>query len=138
MACKKAKKTEETATFLKEQGYNEVEMRECTFRNKMRYNSKLKAFIESRQPPTPQRQMTEKEILHRVVDGFLFGMVEVDIHVPDQWSAYYQHQSMTPNKYFQEMSPLFCTFSIYMYFDLIRSSSQRQCTNQPGPRTQRQ
>lgn len=46
------------------------------------------------------------------MNGDLFGMVEVDIEVPDQWPSYFHHPSMTPFQYFQEMAPLFCTTDI--------------------------
>jgi hypothetical protein len=36
-------------------------------------------------------------------------MVECDIRVPDKWPSYFQHPTMTPYEYFEEMSPLFCT-----------------------------
>lgn len=43
-----------------------------------------------------------------MVEEELFGIIEVDITVPDHWMSTYQHPSMTPYEYFQEMCPLFC------------------------------
>ncbi|KAJ8317120.1 hypothetical protein KUTeg_005024 [Tegillarca granosa] len=53
-------------------------------------------------------KVTEDEILKAVVDEELYGMVEVDITVPDQWISGYKHPTMTPYEYFQEMCPIFC------------------------------
>jgi hypothetical protein len=60
-----------------------VEKWECQFRNDMRRDAKLKAFCDARKLPTPQRPVSEKEILQAVANGRLFGMVECDIRVPD-------------------------------------------------------
>jgi hypothetical protein len=49
----------------------------------MRRDAKLKAFCDARKLPTPQRPVSEKEILQAVANGRLFGMVECDIRVPD-------------------------------------------------------
>ena len=87
-------------------------MWECQFRNQMHFDTTLKAFLKSRLPETPQRAVTEPEILAGVQSGGLFGMVEVDIRVPDQWPAHFSNPTMTPYEYFQEMSPLFCTTDV--------------------------
>jgi hypothetical protein len=54
---------------------------------------------------------------HRHRNDRLFGMVECYIRVPDKWSSYFHHPTMTPYQYFEEMSPLFCTTDVP--FDLI-------------------
>ena len=102
-------KTVKTTTLIQTQRYKVVEKWEYHFRNEIRRNDKLKTFCDSRKPPTPQRSVTENEILESVASGRLFGMVECDIRVPDKWPSYFQHPTMTPYEYFEEMSPLFCT-----------------------------
>ena len=57
-------------------------------------------------------KVTENDVLEAVVDGGLFGMVELDIHVPETWSSCFEHQKMSPYDYFKEMSPLFCSTDI--------------------------
>jgi hypothetical protein len=89
----------------------------------MRFNKHLKAFVDARQPPTPQRQMTEIEILNSVLNETLFGMVEVDLQVPDEWPAHFQHPTMTPYEYFSEMSPIFCTSEVP--YDVIGEHMQQ-------------
>ena len=80
-----------------------------------RQNPAVYDFIDSQRPGffrEHKGKITEDIILQGVDTGTLFGMVEVDIEVPDQWPPYFQHPTMTPFEYFQEMSPLFCTTEI--------------------------
>ncbi|XP_071137847.1 uncharacterized protein [Mytilus edulis] len=105
-------KTAKTTEFIRAQGYKVVEKWECHFRHEIRRNGQLKSFCHSRKPATPQRSVTEIEILEGVASGRLFGMVECDIRVPDEWPSHFQHPTMTPYQYFEEMSPLFCTTDV--------------------------
>ena len=57
-------------------------------------------------PPIPRRSVTETELLEGVANGQLFGKVECDIRVPDKWPSYFQHPTMTPYEYFEEMCHL--------------------------------
>ena len=115
-------KTMETSAYLRSKGFNVIEMWECEFRKQKQSDTMLKAFINSRLPQTPQRAVNESEIFAGVQSGGLFGMVEVDISVPDQWPEHFSHPSMTPYEYFKEMSPLFCTTDVP--FDVIGSHMQ--------------
>jgi len=92
----KYEKTVKTTILIQAQGYKVVEKWECHFRNDIRRNGKLKTFCDARKPSTPQRSVTENEILEGVASGRLFGMVECDIRVPDKWPSYFQHPTMTP------------------------------------------
>ena len=112
-------KTLETTLYLQSLGYNVVEMWECEFRKQMHSDTILKTFIDSSLPKTPQQAVNEREILAGVQSGGLFGMVEVDINVPDQWPDHFSHPTMTPYEYFQEMSPMFCTTDVP--YDMIGS-----------------
>ncbi|CAC5392373.1 unnamed protein product [Mytilus coruscus] len=58
-----------------------------------------------------------KGILEGVMNDRLFGMVECDIRVPDVWPSYFQHPTMTPFEYLEDMSPLFCSTDVP--FDII-------------------
>ena len=118
----KFEKTLETTRYLQSQGFTVIEKWECDFRSQMRSDTMLKTFIDSRLPVTPQRAVNESEILDGVLSGSLFGMVEVDISVRDQWTDQFSHPTMTPYQYFQEMSPLFCTTDVP--FDVIGSHMQ--------------
>lgn len=118
----KMKRTKKTTASIQRQGYRVVEMWECHFKNMLQRDSKLKAFVESRKPTSPQRSLTENEILQAVVRGDLFGMVECDIRVPEQWPSHFRHSSMTPYEYFEEMCPLFCTTDVP--FDVIGNHMQ--------------
>lgn len=100
-------KTVKTAVLIGARCYKVEEKWECHFRNEVRRNDKLKSFCDTRKPSTPQRPLTDNEILLAVVSGRLFGMVECDIEVPDEWPSYFQHPTMTPYQYFEEMSRSF-------------------------------
>jgi hypothetical protein len=115
-------KTVKTTSLIQAQRYKVVEKWEYHFRNEIRRNDKLKTFYDSKKPPTPQRSVTENEILEDVASGRLFGMVQCDFRVPDKWPSYFQHLTMTPYEYFEEMSPLFCTTDVP--FDLIGEHMQ--------------
>ena len=100
----RARKTTESTYYLQGRGYTVSEMRERTFCNQMRFNSRLRGFLQTHRPPNPQRKVTESEILAAVMSGHLFCMAEVD-----EWPSHFRHPSMSPYKYFKEMTPIFCT-----------------------------
>lgn len=106
------KKTHKTTLYLQRKGYKVVEMRECTFRNNVRSNLRLKKFTNSRKPNMSQGSLSSEDVIVAVMNDTLFGMVECDIRVPDTWPAHFNHSTMTPYEYFSEMSPLFCTTDI--------------------------
>lgn len=72
-----------------------LQSRREMFRNDMRRDAKLKAFCDARKLPTPQRPVSEKEILQAVANRRLFGMVECDIRLPDEWPSYFRHPNIT-------------------------------------------
>ncbi|KAJ8307835.1 hypothetical protein KUTeg_014618 [Tegillarca granosa] len=123
----KFRKTRKISSIIKALGYNLVEMYECNFRTQMRFNSKLKAFIDARKPTMVSSSITEGEILQKIKENKLFGMVEVDISVPDQWPVHFSHPTLTPYQYFAEMSPLFCTTEVP--FEAIGQHMQQHVQN---------
>lgn len=56
-------------------------------------------------------KVNEKQILDGVKSEALFGMVEVDIEVPEKWEGEFQPK-LSPWNYFKEMSPLFCNTEV--------------------------
>ena len=120
----KYKKTLETTAFLKK-SCHVVEIWECQFRQYCRQHPEINDFINRTRPGFFQNhkgKISEDKILEGVVSGALFGMVEVDIRVPEHWPPYFQHPTLSPYEYFQEMSPLFCTTEIS--FDVIGEHMQ--------------
>ena len=75
--CRKQKyeKTLETTRYLEFRGFTVIEVWECQFRNQIRSSSRLRDFIHDRSPETPQRPVSESEILAGVQSGHMFGMV---------------------------------------------------------------
>ena len=120
----KLKKTQDTTAFLKRE-HDVIEMWECQFRRYCRENPTIYDFINSMRPSffrNHKGKITDNLILQGVDTGALFGMVEVDIEVPQEWPHYFKHPTMSPYDYFQEMSPLFCTTEIP--FDAIGEHMQ--------------
>ena len=120
----KLKKTQDTTAFLKRE-HDVIEMWECQIHRYCRENPTIYDFINSMRPSffrNHKGKITDNLILQGVDSGALFGMVEVDIEVPQEWPHYFKHPTMSPYDYFQEMSPLFCTTEIP--FDAIGEHMQ--------------
>ena len=76
--------TQDRIQYIKEQGYNVVEMWECQWLASIKRDPELSRFIEHRKRPCDGLvTMTEDQILTAVMDEKLFGALEVDLHVPD-------------------------------------------------------
>ncbi|XP_053391895.1 uncharacterized protein LOC128554634 [Mercenaria mercenaria] len=118
-------RTLDISAYLRARGNEVIEMWECEFRQYCRANPDIYTFIDRERPSFFQShkgKTDENQILEAVVKGELFGMVEVDIEVSEQWPWYFKDPRMTPYQYFQEMSPLFCTTDIP--FDAIGDHMQ--------------
>ena len=90
-------RTQDRIEYIKDQGYDVVEMWECEWRASIIGDPELSSFIESRKRPCDGLiTMTEDQIPTAVLNDQLFGALEVDIKVPD-------HLKPT----FAEMSPIF-------------------------------
>ena len=100
--------------FLIRKGYNVVKITECEYKKDVKIAMKARRhkntpnlfdFVKSRLPPFYRKfrvgEVKEKTILEAVQSGLLYGMVEVDIKVPD-----HLHEK------FSEMSPLFHTIDV--------------------------
>ena len=112
--AQKYRTTLETTAYLK-RDHRVIEIFECQFRKYCREHPQIYDFIDSMRPGFFRQhkgKISEDVILQGIVQGTLFGMVEVDIEVPEQWPHYFRHPTLTPYDYFREMSPLFCTTDI--------------------------
>ena len=70
--------------YIKDQGYDVVEMSECQWRASIKRDPELSRFIENRKRPCDDLiTRTEDQILAAVLNNQLFGALEVDIKVPD-------------------------------------------------------
>ena len=90
--------TDRNTSYLKELGYEVIEIWECEWLKMKAQDKDLQRFIGThfRRRLDRKQYMTEGEILNAVKTGELFGLVECDIHVPE---ALQQH--------FNEMQPIF-------------------------------
>ena len=80
-------------------------------------NLEMRTFVKSKLPPMYkkfQNEMTKEEILDSILDGTMFGLVQVDIQVPDSWDDvnFKPDTNLSPYEYFSEMSPLFCNTDV--------------------------
>lgn len=109
------KKTKVKVEKLDRQGYKVVEMWECEFRAFCKDHPKIYAIRNACRPTFSQKHrgpVTESQILNGIRSGQLFGMVEVDIEVPEQWGLEFAHNAMSPREYFAEMCPIFCNTEV--------------------------
>jgi hypothetical protein len=105
-------RTYSTKLFLEQKGYTVKEIYECEFEELKLKERSLRQFIWSNLSTFTQLnpgKVTENQILEGVRSGDLFGMVEVDISVPQSWEEVTSppDTNLSPKEYFQEMSPFF-------------------------------
>ena len=93
----RSENTIQTTAYLKGLGYKVIEQYECKWRALREESScyQCKEHWVVKKPETARR-LSQKEILEKVEDGSLFGMVQVDIHTPEHLKVF-----------FQEMTPIF-------------------------------
>ena len=87
----KLEHTKKISQYIRDCGYNLVEMWECDYRR-----VRTKATHKYMFPTEEKIRMGWEEILDNIIDGHIFGAVEVDLHVPENLK-----------EYFSEMTPIF-------------------------------
>ena len=110
-------RTQEKIRYLESQGYVVVEMKECFFKKNL-----MKNTVDIKRKYVPEfynswrGQMTQYQILNNVYLDRLFGMVECDITVPDDWGldelGVGFNDDLPPEDYFSDMPPIFCTTDV--------------------------
>jgi G:T-mismatch repair DNA endonuclease (very short patch repair protein) len=81
-------RTRDKIQYIKDQGYNVMEMWKCQWQASIKRDSELSRFIENRKRSCDGLvTMTEDQILTAVMDEKLFGALEVDLHVPDDMKS---------------------------------------------------
>ncbi len=107
-------RTMERRQFLENMGYSVESIWECEYKEQYE-NAPLMDEVKLKLLPSfyscNPGKLTQHAITTAVISGDLFGVVEVDIQVPEEWSGEVK-QDMPPWQYFSEMSPLFCTVDI--------------------------
>jgi len=124
---RKLRNTQSITRYLKSTGHKVVEMWECEFKTYCKKHRQIYDLIDSSRPGYFQHhkgKVTEEDILRGIRSGSLFGAVEVDIRVPEEWSEEFRDKmTLSPYDYFAEMSPLFCTTDVP--FEAIGEHMQR-------------
>lgn len=99
--CPMRQLREETAkknNYLRQLGYEVVEMWQCEWESMKAHNKTLRQFIKDNfhRDIDAKKTMTKDQVQAAIVSGELFGLVRCDIRVPDE-----------RKEYFQEMQPIF-------------------------------
>ena len=89
----KLEKTKKVTEYIRSCGHTVIEMWECQWLEFTRLNTIQNSYTY---PTENIYRMTEQDILRNIVDGNMFGAVEVDLNVPESLKDY-----------FQEMPPIF-------------------------------
>jgi G:T-mismatch repair DNA endonuclease (very short patch repair protein) len=89
-------KTEDIHDYLLSIGINLVEIKECQWLHTKSNDAEVNTFVKHLNMPEHPVYMSEETIKNKIKDGSLFGLAEVDIHVPDELK-----------EYFSEMTPIF-------------------------------
>ena len=109
---KERKKTREKEQYLKVNGYRVEKIRECEYVKHLRPHLSYDRYL----PPyyrNHKGSLSVEKILKDIQQESLFGMVEVDVEVPNHLFDY-----------FSEMSPFFCT--CFILFDVMGEYTQKQ------------
>ena len=90
--------TKKNSDYIRQCGYNLVELWECEWKEMKALEPALRKFIATRyrRPLDKKRTMTQAEVLQAIVDGKLFGLVQCDLETPEELKAH-----------FEEMTPIF-------------------------------
>jgi hypothetical protein len=113
---KRRERTRVRTEYLRQENWNVVQIYECEYHQQyLNIEAGLLGLTEKYLPPFCKSHanttLSRSDLLKAVTDDSLFGMVECDLHVPENWSAGHEKE-ITPKEYFSEMSPLFCTMDV--------------------------
>ena len=101
-------------SYLESKGYKVESIWECEYKKIRACDSSCKDYsILPNYTKSHPGSISTSKILTDVQSGEMFGMLEVDIHVPNEWKPGYEKE-VSPYEYFKEMSPIFCTTDINM------------------------
>ena len=90
---KKFTHTEKISQYIRDFGYNLIEIWECEYNIFKRTNTITNRYLY---PTENKYRLSEKEILDGIKENKIFGAIEVDLHVPDHLKSY-----------FAELTPIF-------------------------------
>ena len=111
---KRAKHTREKESYIRSRGLELIVIYECQFAQMKKENPGLKRVIRDMLPEFyydhPHPVSTEM-ILESVESGYLTGLLQVDIRVPEEWPVG-KERDVSPQEYFGEFSPIFCNTDV--------------------------
>ena len=94
----KLERTKKITEYIRNCGHTVVEMWECQWGEYKRHNGVHNPYLY---PTEHIFRMTEHELLRNVLEGSMFGVIEIDIKVPENLKAH-----------FEEMPPIFKNVTI--------------------------
>ena len=75
--------------YIKQKGYEVVEMWECEWWRLYKTDAPVKSYLRANFPY--ERPLSEEQLLQRIVDGRFFGYVQCDIEVPEHLRDYFSN-----------------------------------------------
>jgi hypothetical protein len=113
----KRKRTEERIAYFKARNYNIQEMWHCQFQNLIENDKELENFINEKRPNFFRKyphKVSDTQIRDAVLQDELFGIIEVDLEVPEKYPHYTTkaNKNMSPKEYFSEFCPIFTNSEI--------------------------
>ena len=115
-AKNKRRKDKEKYAFLLKMGYKVHLMKECQFLSWKNEDEALKSFLQMKDSAFSKefpKSVSEEKILKGITNNSLFGVIECDISIPEQWTKIVpQKTTLQPKQYFEEMCPLFCNVDV--------------------------
>lgn len=113
---KRFNKTKDCEKYLVDSGYKVQSIWECEFLQLLSKNKSLQHLLNKSTPNFYKKckgGATMNQILKSVKKDELFGIIECDIEVPSKWNDNDKpNTSLSPEDYFSEMAPLFCTTEV--------------------------
>jgi hypothetical protein len=110
---KRRERTQLREQFLKSLGFKIVVIWECDYNQQLKTDPMLEHFVRNREKWFQPLHMTQQSILDKICDNTLFGCIECDLEVPEEWGKKHRGKfSESPYEYFEEFPPIFCTSEI--------------------------
>ena len=86
---KKRHQDERRRDYMKQKGYQIVEMWKCEWWSLYKTDASVKSYLRKNFPY--RRSLSEEGLLHGIIDGRLFGYVQCDIEVPEHLRGYFSN-----------------------------------------------
>ncbi len=110
LMAKRAAETRRVERLFEQSDYTLISMRECDFKERLEHDAELREFVRSRQPAFFREtgtRISQRELLHAIKTGAVFGLARVKASVPSEWLGDYRHERLSPREFYDVFCPLF-------------------------------